>query len=115
MNIRIKLKPRKHQSNSRSAIRRDILGNTLTQMNYIPMTDDGYYIVYSIQKVRGRTKIEYYKTGKNKGEMKKKTYEPTYYIGHSYRIHPSLLKEAKLKIVRTKSGNKLVSINDLGN
>ena len=112
MNIRIKLKPRKHQSNTRSAIRRDILGNTLTQMSYIPMTDDGDYIVYSIQKVRGRTKTEYYKTGKNKGEVKSKTYEPTYYIGHSYRIHPSLLREAKLKIVRTKAGNKLVSIND---
>lgn len=112
MNIRIKLKPRKHQSNSRSAIRRDILGNALTQMSYTPMTDDGYYIVYSIQKVRGRTKTEYYKTGKNKGEVKSKTYEPTHYIGHSYRIHPSLLREAKLKIVRTKAGNKLVSIND---
>lgn len=112
MNIYIKLTPYKHQSNSRSEIRRDIFGKALTQMNYIPMTDNGYCIVYSIQKVRGRTHTEYYKTGKNKGEVKKKTYVPTHYIGHSYRIHPSLLKEAKLKIVQTKAGNKLVSIND---
>ena len=115
MNIKIKLTPYKHQSNSRSAIRRDILGKTSDQLSHAPITDDGYYIVYSIQKVRGRTKTEYYKTGKNKGEVKSKTYEPTHYIGHSYRIHSSLLREAKLKIVRTKAGNKLVSINDLRN
>ena len=112
MNIRIKLTPRKHQSNSRSAIRNNILGNAVTQATYTPMTDDDYYIVYSIQKVRGRTKTEYYQKGKNKGEVKSKTYNPTHYIGYSYKIHPSLLKEAKLKIVRTKTGNKLVSLND---
>jgi len=112
MNIRIKLKPRKHQSNTRSAIRRDILGKSLTQVNHVPMSEYGYYIVYSIQKVRGRTKTEYYKTGKNKGQMKSKTYEPTHYIGYSYQVHSSLLQLAKLKIVRTKTGNKLVSVND---
>lgn len=112
MNINIKLTPRKYKSNSRSEIRRDILGKALTQVNDVPMSEYGYYIVYSIQKVRGRTKTEYYKTGQKKGEVKSKTYTPTHYIGYSYQIHSSLLQLAKLKIVRTKTGNKLVSVND---
>lgn len=111
MNLQIKLTPTKHESNNRQTIRRNILGSAYTQISHAPLTDDGYYVVYSFQKVRGHVETEYYKNGK----VKRKTYVPTKYVGYSYRVHPSLLKLAKLKIVRTKTGNKLVSINDKRN
>ena len=111
MNLQIKLTPTKHESSCRQTILRNILGSACTQISSAPMTNDGYYVVYSFQKVRGRVETEYYKNGK----VKRKAYVPTKYVGYSYRVHPSLLKLAKLKIVRTKTGNKLVSISDKRN
>lgn len=108
MNLRIKLTPFKHESTCRLKIYRDIMGGAYTQVSVAPVTEDDCYIVYSIHKVRGRTITEYYKNGK----VKRKTYKPTHYVGYSYRVHQSLLKLAKLKIVRTKTGNKLVKRND---
>ena len=108
MNLRIKLEPYKHESTCRHKIYRDIMGSAYTQVAVAPVTEDDCYIVYSIHKVRGRTITEYYKNGK----VKRKTYKPTHYVGYSYRVHQSLLKLAKLKIVRTKTGNKLVKVSD---
>ena len=108
MNLRIKLTPYKHESTSRHQIYRDIMSGAYTQVAVAPVTEDDCYIVYSIHKVRGRIITEYYKNGK----IKRKTYKHTHYVGYSYRVHRSLLKLAKLKIVRTKTGNKLVKRND---
>ena len=108
MNIQLKLTPYKHESTCRYQIYRDIMGSAYTQVSVAPVTEDDCYIVYSFQKVRGRTITEYYKNGK----VKRKTYKPTHYVGYSYRIPRQLLKMAKLKIVRTKTGNKLVKRND---
>ncbi|MGP1493776.1 MAG: hypothetical protein ACTTIS_00300 [Streptobacillus sp.] len=105
MLLSIKLKPIKYTSNSRSEILRNITNGSLS-LNAVgaPLDCQGNYIVYSIQKIRGHWEYTYYKNG----NVKSGKYVPTSYIGYKYIIHPTLLVMTGMKIVRTKTGFKLV-------